>query len=95
MANGNGYNQTALTGTNWTNATGTASFKANNSIVFTGDANAFGPFQYVVMLNNNSDANANNCCLIAWWSYGSAINCNNGETFTINPPANKLIFSIT
>jgi hypothetical protein len=93
LANGNGYNQTEIFA-NWANATGTATLTANNDITWTANGN-FGPFQYVVMLNANSDANANNCALIGWWNYGSAINCNNGESFTVDFPANKVVFSIT
>jgi hypothetical protein len=93
LANGNGYNQTEIFA-NWANATGTATLTANNDITWTANGN-FGPFRYVVMLNANSDANANNCALIGWWDYLSAINCNNGESFTVDFPANKVVFSIT
>lgn len=93
LANGNGYNQTEIFA-NWNQATNVSSLTANNDITWTANGN-FGPFRYVVMLNANSDANANNCCLMGWWDYTSAINCNNGESFTVDFPANKLVFSIT
>ncbi len=94
LANGNGYNQIALSGKNWVQATNISKLQCNNNQVWTANGN-FGPFQYLVMINANSDANANNCRLISWWDYASAINCNNGESFTVAVPANKLIFSIT
>ncbi len=94
LANANGYNQVQLSGSNWTQATNISKFACNNNQVWTAAGN-FGPFRYLGMVNANSDANANNCLMISWWDYASSINCNNGESFTVAVPANKLIFSIT
>ena len=93
LANGNGYNQTEIFA-NWANNANISTLTANNDITWTAAGN-FGPFRYVVLTNANSDANANNTALIGWWDYASAINCNNGESFTVDFPANKAVLSIT
>ena len=64
-------------------------------ITFTADGGNFGPFRYVVLYNDNATDGNNVDALIAWWDYGSSINCNNGESFTWDVPANGLIANIT
>ncbi len=49
------------------------------SVVFTGSAGSFGPYQYAVLYNDT----ATNDELIGWWNYGSALSTNIGETFTV------------
>lgn len=51
-----------------------------NDVAFTASAGAFGPFQYAV-LYNSSATGAN---LIGYWSYGSSISINAGETLLID-----------
>ena len=91
----NGYNNAALD-CNWTIANITT-LAANNDVTWTASANnAFGPFRYVVLYNANATPDAMaNAALIGWWDYASAINCNAGESFTVDFPANKAILSIT
>ena len=89
----NGYNNVALD-CNWTIADNIASLKSNNDQTWTANG-AFGPFRYVVLCNANSDANFANAALIGCWDYASSINCNNGESFTVDFPANKVILSIS
>lgn len=43
-------------------------------------AGGFGPFQYVVCFNQDAPSDE----LFAWWDYGSAISCNEGEKFTVD-----------
>jgi hypothetical protein len=57
-------------------------------VVFTASGGSFGPFQYVVMYNEDTAAPLN--ALIGWWDYGSAISINDTETFTVNFGANIL-----
>lgn len=49
------------------------------SVVFTGAAGSFGPYQYAVLYNDT----ATNDELIGWWNYGSALSTNASETFTV------------
>lgn len=65
----NGYTETTGTGT----LTGV-------DVVFTASGGSFGPFRYVVLYNDT----ATNDNLIAYWDYGSAISCNDGETMTVD-----------
>ena len=67
----NDYTETAGTGT----LTGT-------DVVFTASGGAFGPFRYVVLYNDTPAGPVDP--LVAYWDYGSAISCNNGETFTVD-----------
>ena len=57
-------------------------------IVITASGGSFGPFQYVVLFNQ--DAASPLDALIGWWDYGSAISINDTETFTINFGANTI-----
>lgn len=92
----NGYNNTNTCDCNWTQATNISTLKANNDVTWTAAAGNFGPFRYVVLCNANATPDdLANCCLISWWDYGSSINCNNGESFTVDFPANKVVFTIT
>jgi len=49
---------------------------------WTATAGGFGPFQFVVAFNQ--DATSPLDALFAWWDYGSAISCNDGEKFTVD-----------
>jgi hypothetical protein len=51
-------------------------------VVFTAAGGAFGPFRFVPVYNDTATAPAD--ALIGWWDYGSAISCNDGETFTVD-----------
>lgn len=50
--------------------------------VFTASGGSFGPFRYVILYNDSAASPAD--ALVAWWDYGSAITCNDGETFTVD-----------
>ena len=63
----------------YTETTGTGTLTGVD-IVFTASGGAFGPFRYAVLYNDTHASDA----LIAYWDYGSAISCNNGETFTVD-----------
>ena len=45
-------------------------------------AGGFGPFQFVVVYNEDATSPAD--ALFAWWDYGSSISCNEGEKFTVD-----------
>jgi len=51
-------------------------------VVFTASGGSFGPFQYAVLYNDTPTSPADP--LIGWWDYGSAVTCNDGETFTVD-----------
>jgi len=65
----NDYTESAGTGT----LTGT-------DVVFTASGGSFGPFRYVILYNDTAASDN----LVAWWDYGSAISCNDAETFTVD-----------
>jgi len=91
----NGYNNTNTCDCNWTQSTNVCTLAANNDVTWTATAGNFGPFRYVVLYNDNATDGNNVDGLIAWWDYGSAINCNNGESFTVDFPANKVVATLT
>jgi hypothetical protein len=91
----NGYNATDIQ-QSWTqnnNITELTSGVAN--VTWTATGGNFGPFRYVGLYNDNATDGANVDALMCYWDYGSAISCNNGESFTWDPPANNLIANIT
>jgi len=95
ITSANGYNQAPLDITVTENANVTE-VTANNDITWTANSGSFGPFRYIVLYNENATPdNENNACLVGWWDYGSSISCNNGESFTVDFPANKMVFTIT
>jgi len=57
-------------------------------IVFTATGGAFGPFRYAVLYNDTATSPAD--ALVGWWDYGSAITCNDTETFTVDFGASVL-----
>lgn len=75
--------------------TANITYMNGTDISWTANAATFGPFRYVVLYNDNATDGNNVDGLIAWWDYGSAINCNNGESFTWDLPANGAIANIT
>jgi hypothetical protein len=71
----------------YTEASGTGTLTGVD-VVFTASGGSFGPFRYVVLYNDTPTSPADP--LIAWWDYGSAISCNDGETFTVDFGASVL-----
>lgn len=57
-------------------------------VEWTATAGGFGPFQYVILYNE--DATAPLDALVAWWDYGSSISCSEGEKFTVDFGASVL-----
>lgn len=80
IAEQNGYAPADATGV-WAEAAGTGTLTGTD-IVFTAAGGAFGPFRYAVLYNDTPAGPVDP--LIGWWDYGSAISCNNGETFTVD-----------
>lgn len=81
----NGYNAADIA-QNWTQAANITTLScetANNEVKWTASGGSFGPFRYVCMYNNDATPDdENNAALIAYWDYGSSIQCNDGESFT-------------
>jgi len=95
ITSANGYNQYALDITVTENANVTE-VTANNDANWTATGGAFGPFRYAVLYNENATPDDEaNAALVGYWDYGSAINCNNGESITVDFPANKMVFTMT
>jgi hypothetical protein len=92
LASGNGYTTggAAVTGTGYTNATGTSSFSAS-ATTFTSVTGNMGPFRYVVYYDS-TDTNKSLC---GFYDYGSSITLNGaaGETFIVTP-AGSVLFTI-
>jgi hypothetical protein len=88
----NGYNNAAITN-NWTLATNIATLSGAN-VTWTATGGNFGPFRYVVLYDDTPTTPVAKP-LIAYWDYGSAINCNNGESFTWAVPVNGTIANLT
>jgi hypothetical protein len=88
LANGNGYTTggATVTGTGWTNSSGTSSYAAG-ATTWTSVTGSMGPFRYVVYYDSTP---ATNKPLIGWYDYGSALTLNgvNGDTFTTTPATN-------
>lgn len=63
----------------WSEAAGTGTF-AGTDVVFTASGGSFGPFQFAVIYNDTAASDE----LLCWWDYGSAISCNDTETFTVD-----------
>lgn len=68
-------------GVTWLNIGQSIDVFAGNEVVWTANGGSIGPFEYAVLY----DVSAANEDLIGWWSYGSALTINDGETFTVKP----------
>lgn len=77
---GNGYTAggTAVASPSSTQTSGTETFSGNN-VTFTASGGAIATFRYAVLYNSTA-ASGN---LIAYFDYGSAVNLNSGDTFTV------------
>ena len=77
---GNGYTAggTAVASPSSSQTTGTQTFSGNN-VTFTASGGAIATFQYAVLYNDTSASDS----LIAYFNYGSAVNLNAGDTFTV------------
>lgn len=73
---------TAMTGTSYTQTSGTAKLAGSN-VVFTASGGSIGPFQYAVLYNDTPTSPADP--LIGWWDYGSAVTVTTGNTFSVLP----------
>lgn len=51
-------------------------------VEWTAGAGGFGPFQYVILFNE--DATSPLDAVIAWWDYGSSISISEGEKFKVD-----------
>jgi len=89
----NGYAKATVAST-YSQTTGTGTCQGT-TVVWTGTTTdpAFGPFQYVILFNDTY-ASAPVDPVIAYWSYGSSISVNNGETFTATIGAPGTLFTI-
>lgn len=79
-ANGYSAGGTTMTGTGWTQTSGTAKLAGAN-VVFTASGGSFGPLRYAVLYNDTSASDS----LIGFWDYGGSITVTDGNTFTFAP----------
>ena len=77
----NGYTGPLDIENDYTESGGTGTMTAVDKD-WTATAGGFGPFQYVVIYNEDATSPAD--ALVAWWDYGSSISCNEGEKFTVD-----------
>lgn len=82
ITGGNGYTAGGHDTQNATSRTGGTTSVTGVDITITASGGSVGPFQYVVLYNDDPTSPADP--LIAWWDYGSAITLNSGESFTID-----------
>lgn len=77
---GNGYTAGGIDTLNtWSEASGTASCVGTDA-VWTASGGVIGPFRYVVLYNDTHASDR----LIGYWDYGSSIQLNDTETFTVD-----------
>lgn len=97
IAAGNGYTKKggAVTVTTSSQAAGTFTLAANQ-VVFTAAGGTIGPFRYVALFDDTSNAAATRS-VVSWWDYASSITLNDGETFTVkfNSANPGTIFTMT
>jgi hypothetical protein len=78
----NGYSELTLTVTGSTQVAGVFSLVASDPAVITASGGAVPQFRYAVLYNDTPTSPADP--LIGWWDYGTAIDLQVGETFTID-----------
>lgn len=92
LASGNGYTTGGATvsGTGWTNSSGTSTLAAN-ATTWTSVTGNMGPFRYIVYYDSTPTIKQ----LLGWYDYGSAITLNGvaGETF-VDTPAGTALFTM-
>lgn len=88
VANGNGYTTTgtACGSTATSQSSGLAELTGSN-IVFTASGGTIGPFEFAYLY----DSTVTDGPLLLWWSYGSAITLNAGETFTWSLTSSQIL----
>lgn len=90
----NGYTETTLT-TSWAETAGGSGiwrFANDADESWTASAGNFGPFQYVVIVDDATTTPLD--LLVGYWDVGSATTITNGNTFTVDLDANFEIFTL-
>ena len=77
--------------TSSTQSSGTYKLVLASPATWTGTSGGFGPFEYCVLY----DATTGTKALIGWWSYGSSISVNAGDTFAITLDGTNGVLQIT
>jgi hypothetical protein len=80
ITNENGYTAPVDTQNSWAETGGTATL-TGTKITITASSGTVGPFQYVVLFNDDPTSPADP--LIQWWDRGSAVTLQDGESFAI------------
>ena len=91
IATGNGYTGPVDVQNAISRSTNVTSITSVASIVFTASGGAIAQFRYVVLMNTTPTSPLDP--LILWWDYGSALDVQDGETFTVTFGAS--LFTIT
>jgi hypothetical protein len=79
-ANGYSSGGTTMTGTSYTQTSGTAKL-AGSTVVFTASGGSIGPLQYAVLYNSTASGGP----LIGWWDNGAPVTITTGNTFSVVP----------
>lgn len=84
LSTGGGYTAGGVSIGTITGAQTAGTFKlvGGTDPVFTATAGGFGPFTYAVLYNDTPTSPEDP--LIGYWSYGSAVSLNPGDTFTVD-----------
>jgi len=78
---GSGYNAGGLTASQASSLQSAGTYKlVVNDLAFTASGGTIGPFQWAVLYNITAVGSN----LIGYWSYGSAVTLQNGETFLVD-----------
>jgi hypothetical protein len=88
LSTANGYTAggTAVGSTATSQSSGLAELTGSN-VIFTASGGSIGPFEYAILYD--STVSGGPLCL--WWSYGSAVTLNTGETFTFSLTSSQIL----
>jgi hypothetical protein len=81
ITNQNGYTAPVDIQNAWSESGGTATLTATD-VTITASGGSFGPFQWVVIFNDDPTSPADP--LVCYFDYGSALTINSGESFTVD-----------
>lgn len=76
---GNGYSAGGASVTPVGSRSGGTFTLSGTKVVFTASGGAIAQFRYVVLYNDSTASDS----LIGWWDYGSALDIQSGETFSV------------